>query len=287
LTFLCPVIEFLHSVVKGNHITMLTTRTVRSFLATALLLLPQLSAQQWTCQTYYGQPFEGYYNIQYTAFIPWSYIYGPSGCLWYGMYPPWPSVKKYKGDSLGPLQDLVPVPSYRVAHNALVQNRTQFSSGFLAKPGQTRNYGALSPVNGYALSPIDDDPVPLDCFLWNNSAYADRSKGQIGGSSFTRFLSSWASSTNLTGTASNPLESDSAKIYWNVNVNVNSSDLNYITGAASGVHTCFPGHAISVNGKIIYQWIPTQNDPAYVFSCLVLQQNQIQFQAPTYHVPCN
>jgi len=159
-----------------------------------------------------------------------------------------------------------------------------YQTNWIKFAGETRNYGAYSPVNGYSLSSQDEDFISDDCTLWNKSAYADP------------FAWSYAFSTpyagqaqvRLFGQAQNPLESASGSITWDMNTQVNTSNLLNITARVNYYHTAYPAHTILIQNFVVYNYTPPSNDPVFIFISLVLQANKvIGSQSFDTQVPCN
>ena len=174
--------------------------------------------------------------------------------------------------------------SWRTWSIVWFSNASQWIGNFLKDPGQTRAYGFLSPANGSTLSSQDEDGVAHDCYLWDDSGYADNSNWTYDVS----FPYSTQGQAHFSGSGSNPFESSLAKISWDMRTVVDTSNLDWVTAYVNYNHTCYPSHGIMVNNYLIYQYIPPRNDTTYIFNCLVLQSGKIigQQQSST-HVPCN
>jgi hypothetical protein len=237
--------------------------------------------QQWTCNTYDGQPFEGLKKSSYNAYIPGDNIIGGSPCYYYIGGDLYPFAKHYKADGQ-PVQDFYPVAPARVMQMQFFQYDQ--SQGTLRAASETRAYGAFSPANGSTLSFADEDGVPNDCYLFHGSGYG-MTNGYNEQITFPQYRQAQA---HLWGTAANPLDYPIATIAWDVNVVQNYQDLNYVTAYANVTHTCFPAHVVQATNAILYHWTPPQNDPNYIFGCLVLHSGNISgVVTPTRRVPCN
>ena len=90
------------------------------------------------------------------------------------------------------------------------------------------------------------------------------------------------------GTASNPLESNLAKIAWDMRVYMNGDNPNNAQVTEVNYnHTCFPAHMIKVQEYTVYEWKPTSDDIGYLATGLVLQLNKIIGDVhPNKQVPC-
>jgi hypothetical protein len=262
-------------------------------MARLLLLIVLASAgslygqYQWSCHypdlgypPYDGSAWEGFHSVKYVSYIPADYIQGPSSCTYDSAGP----VKKiYKGDP-GAILYGFPPQSWRTSSFYTFTITDGYRGPFWNDPGQTRNYGYHSPANGSTLSSADEDGVANDCYLWNQSGYADNSN-------WVYDLSipySTQGQVHYSGTGSNPLESSFARIAWDLRTVVDISNLDRITASVNYNHTCFPAHSVSVNNFVVYNWTPPRADGSYIFNCLVLQLDKVVGQqSSATQVPCN
>jgi len=188
----------------------------------------------------------------------------------------------YKGDPGAVPPYYAPIQSARVYSNAGFSAQWNFKIVWFSV-GQTSQYGYGSPANGSTLSAADQDGVPNDCYLWNQSAYA--SKADMHGDIT---LNSTNATTHLYGSGANPLEFDWSPITWDTTTVVDWSNLDYVTAKVTHYHhTCYPSHIIYVNDWIVYRYDAPRNDTSYITSCL-LGLNPIDgYQTAATHVPCN
>jgi hypothetical protein len=160
--------------------------------------------------------------------------------------------------------------TYRDTESVLVVPDIQQVSGFFPNTGQSRNYSVGSPANGSTLSAADEDGIPNDCRLWNQS-------GTASPSGFTYDASypvAHQGQVHFSGSASNPLEPP-APINWDMRTVINTPNPAAPTAIVNYNHTCFPAHQIKVNGTIVYLYTPPRNDTTYIFGCLALQSGKI------------
>lgn len=273
---------------KRIHLNMMRTACLVTCATFQVGLLP--AQYQWSCHypnlgypPYDGRAWEGNHNVAYVSYIPVSLIDGPTTCR----YPPvGPLVatpnKKYKGDAGAIIYGYGP-QSWRTesVYNFTVAG---YRGPFWHDPGQTRNYGYGTPKVGTTWSTADEDGVGADCYLWNDSAYADNSNWIYDLS----IPNQTQGQVHYSGTGSNPLESSTARIAWDMRTLIDITNLDNITAKVNYNHTCFPAHAILVNNFLVYQYTPTRADTLYLINCLVLQLDKvIGQQSAATHVPCN
>jgi hypothetical protein len=192
--------------------------------------------------------------VAYSAYIPVDHISGPSGCV----YRTTPVQYIYKGDG--------GYGSYRATETAEFNAATLAVSDFFPMTGQTRQYAYGSPANGATLSYLDEDGIPNDCHLWNQS-------GQAPYSNFSHVPLN--EGTNLgalqfSGSASNPLQTTWAAISWNMITTINVSNPAAPTASVTYNHTCYPAHQVKVgpNNTVVYSYTPPYNNLAYLAYCL-------------------
>ena len=251
---------------------------VSVFLIAATQTAP---AQQWTCHYSNGTPWEGGHDVTHAAFIPGDHVYPPpvSGCTYGGQW----TVYLYKGDP-----GAIP-PGYGPIQSARVYNTADFQYLWKLKllnfdVGQTNQYGYHSPANGSTLSAADQDNLPNDCLLWNQSTYAkkDGMHGDI-------TLNPTNGTAHLYGSGANPLEFDWFPITWDITTRVDWSNLDYVTAKVTHYHhTCYPSHIVYVNDWIVYRYDAPSNDTLYITGCLSGVYAPIDgSQTAATHVPCN
>ncbi len=275
-----------------NKSLFATTGRLLLVLLTSFSLLAQ--DRVFSCPAYGGGYLPISWSPTYSAYIPFDHISGATPCYYSG-FPQGPVTKIYKGDGLADIGDGWPIQSARTYQDFFFhgsfQNSAQpytppYQSGLVNSVGQTRNYGAFSPVNGSILSSADEDNVPNDCYLWNQADYADMSM-MFGDLTITGPTGE-SGNAHFDGTASNPLENSTAKIAWDMRVTMDGSDPNNARVTTVDYnHTCFPAHVVKVQEWTVYHYEPPSSDTTYVFGCLVLQQGKIIGQSqPNEQVPC-
>jgi hypothetical protein len=199
------------------------------------------------------------FNVAYSAYIPVDHVDGPASCTYqgqsYGML--------YLGDANR--------GSYRTTESLWITPDLVRSSGFFSDTGETRNYGYGSPANGSTLSLLDEDNIQNDCYLWNNKGKADPS----GFTYDVTFPYSNQGQVHFAGSSSNPLESQLARISWDMRTSITTSLTSSSTALVHYNHTCYPAHQIKVNGTVVYLYTPPRNDTTYLFNCLVLQLDKV------------
>jgi hypothetical protein len=191
--------------------------------------------------------------VQYEAYIPVDHVNGPSYCSY--------NVNLvqllYKGD--GPSGT-----TYRAAEGITLVPDPGFSLAPWANTGETRNYGFGSPVNGQTLSSADEDGIANDCYLWNAAGYAAHNWTPT-----VTYPQSHQAIATLSGTAQNPLEAQFGGIQWNMLVKVDTTNPAAPTALVSYQATCYPAHQVSVNGTVVYTYVPPVDTPAYIVACLL------------------
>jgi hypothetical protein len=192
------------------------------------------------------------FDVQYQAYIPVDYVTGPRPCFYYANL----VQLKYKGDGTS--------GTYRAAEGITLVPVGGFSLTPWADTGQTRNYGFGSPANGLALSDADEDGIANDCYLWNAADTASHPWTPT-----VTYPTGSTAVTTLSGTASNPLEPQVGGIKWSILVGVDTSDPNASTATVNYQHTCYPAHQITVNGQVVYSYVPQDDSPLYIATCLL------------------
>jgi hypothetical protein len=189
----------------------------------------------------------------------------------------------YKGDP-----GAIP-PGYGPIQSARVYSTADFQYYFQLKVlnfdvGQTSQYGYHSPAIGSTLSSADQDGVPNDCFLWNQSAYANKANmhGDI-------TLNSTNGTAHLYGSGANPLESSWFPTTWDITTVVDWSNLDYVTAKVTHYHhTCYPSHIVYSRDWIVYRYDAPSNDTSCITGCLSGLYAAIDnSQTVATHVPCN
>jgi hypothetical protein len=209
------------------------------------------------------------FTVGYNAYIPVDHVSGPSGCTWAGGQ----GVSYiYMGDAYR--------GTFRAAESIQVVPDVQQSSGFFQDTGQTRQYGYGSPANGSTLSSQDEDGIPNDCYLWNNSGKAIPAFPYD-----VTFPYPHQGQVHYSGSASNPLESSLATIQWDMRTVLDTTNPQSPTAYVNYNHTCYPAHQIKVNGSIIYSYQPSYNDPNYLYQCLTLHVGTVIGQTNPVGVP--
>lgn len=260
-----------------------------SFLMSLLCLFsqPALAQYQWSCHypnfgyvPYDGRAWEGNHNVKYVSYIPVDHIQGPTTCAYPGAGS---IVKIYKGDP-GAIIYGYPPQSWRTS-SYYSFTLSPFSEGpFYKDPGQTRNYGYGSPINGSTLSSADEDGVARDCYLFNDSGYANNSNWIV---DLTRPYTTQGQ-VHYSGNGNIPTETVSGSIDWDMRTVIDTSNLDNITAKVNYNHTCYPAHAILLNNLLVYQYTPGRNDGSYLFNCLALKLDKvINEQSSCTRVPCN
>jgi hypothetical protein len=192
--------------------------------------------------------------VAYSAYIPVDHVSGPSGCL-YGLVP---VQYIYKGDG--------GYGTYRATETAEFNAATLNVADFFPMTGLTKQYGYGSPANGASLSARDEDNVPHDCYLWNWTAQAPYSNF-----SYTPLNEGTnLGALQLSGSASNPLETTLAAISWNMITTINVSNPSQPTASVQYNHTCYPAHQVKVgpDNTVVYSYTPPYNNLAYIAACL-------------------
>lgn len=201
-----------------------------------------------------------------TAYIPVDHIPGPRPCTNYTFEDHRQIPMLYKGDAFR--------GTYRTNQSILLFTDARGVSDFLPNTGPTRNYGFDSPTTGNTLSsyPLtsdiyygpyfgaDEDGIPDDCYHWNKSGKAETGFMQDYGVQFPGFPNVIV---NLHGLGQDPLEPRIGGIQWDMNVEItnNSAVVHYD-------HTCYPAHQVKVNGTVVYSYLPSHNNTAYLVGCL-------------------
>jgi hypothetical protein len=170
--------------------------------------------------------------------------------------------------------------TYRTTESLQIAPNGQTSSGFFEDTGNTRNYGFDSPAYGGTLSQADEDGIELDCFLWN-----DAGKAVPAFSYDVSYPYAYQGQVHYSGSASNPLESLSPPIAWDMRVVVDTTNPNSPTASVNYNHTCYPAHQIKVNGTIVYLYTPPENNLAYITACLAQINPKITGQTSAVPVP--
>jgi hypothetical protein len=210
------------------------------------------------------------FTVGYNAYIPVDHVLGPTTCTYtkYSLA----VTKIYMGDANR--------GTYRTAEQIFVVPDLQQSSNFFQGTGQSRNYGYGSPANGSTLSSLDEDGVAHDCYLWNDAATATPAFSYDVSYPYVH-----QAQVHYTGSASNPLESSSATITWDMRTVLDTTNQQSPTAYVNYNHTCYPAHQIKVNGVVAYFYTPPSNDPSYLFGCLVLHTNKLVGQTSPMTVP--
>jgi hypothetical protein len=222
--------------------------------------------------------------VQYSAYIPVDQVSGPTACtnhLPYGLL-------LYEGDAFR--------RTYRTTESLLVVPGPQKYSNVFARGGPTRNYQVpSSPANGFfanlsstptgdpwrdPYSGADEDNVQYDCHLWNNKDEA--SNAGMRGVNVT--FGNPVTQVNLFGQGSNPLESPSAAIKWNLVISLDTTDpANPKAWVSGSTETCYPAHVVKVNGTVVYQYVPCNNcnNVLYLAACLTGSGSPVSPSSPT------
>lgn len=211
----------------------------------------------------------GTFRVEYSSYIPVDNVIGANSCSYFNT----PINLIYMGDALR--------SSFRTRQYLKIAPDTQGSSGYQPQTGESRNYGYGSPANNSTLSTADEDGVPLDCYLWNNSAFASTQNFSYDVS----FPYSHQGQVHDTGSASNPLESSLATITWDMRTVIDTTNPQSPTAYVSYNHTCYPSHQIKVNGQVVYLYTPPQNDFNYLTNCLLFHNNKVTGQTNPVSVP--
>jgi uncharacterized repeat protein (TIGR02543 family) len=224
------------------------------------------------------------FTVQYSAYIPVDQVSGPTACtnhLPYGLL-------LYEGDAFR--------RTYRTTESLLVVPGPQKYSNVFARGGPTRNYQVpSSPANGFfanlsstptgdpwrdPYSGADEDNVQYDCHLWNNKDEA--SNAGMRGVNVT--FGNPVTQVNLFGQGSNPLESPSAAIKWNLVISLDTTDpANPKAWVSGSTETCYPAHVVKVNGTVVYQYVPCNNcnNVLYLAACLTGSGSPVSPSSPT------
>jgi hypothetical protein len=225
------------------------------------------------------------FSVQYAAYIPVDHVPGPTACPFYGIVPTRWTQKLYLGDAYR--------GSYRTTQSLFVIPDIQTNNNFFSQTGATRNYGYGSPSNNGLISSYlidadpydgryggsDEDGVRNDCYLWNDKDHADTGSMSAYGISFP---TGTQAQVNFYGSAPNPLEPSlfgNISIKWNMTVIIDDSSPNQPTAYVTYTHTCYPAHIVKVNGVVVYERRPNQNDPDYLSKCLTGRLPQIMGQS--------
>jgi hypothetical protein len=283
-----------------NEQTKNRARRQASRLVLAFTIATQLAtAQQWDCRypTPYppdpslaGTSWEGLKKSSYNAYIPGDHVIGGSWCNWYSFGNLFPFVKVYKADGSPVRQDYAVSPA-RVHHIQHYKHQNPYNP--IHDASETRAYGAYSPFTGN-LSFYDEDNRWFDCYLFHASGYGDTTDYHeqvtfpYSGSGYGQMSQA---QVRLYGTAFNPLDFDPAKIRWDINVVTNYwRGYSYVTSYANVSHTCFPGHVVMSQNRILYHYTPPRYDWGYVSSCLVFPNSStnmiVGLIAAQQQVPC-
>ena len=227
---------------------------------------------QWNSINTQGDPGAGnsswlaktqHYNVSYASYIPVDHILGPSPC-------PGQVVRLfYKGDSFR--------QTYRTTQSILAIPGANYSYGFFANTGPTRNYGTGSPQNGLTLDSVpltndiyngpyqgaDEDGFGNDCFKWNAAAQASTADMQEHASFFP---STTQANVQLVGIGRDPLEPQLQQvgIRWSMVTSIEESNPASPTATVTYNHTCYPAHIVKVNGTVVYSYQPPYNNTAYL-----------------------
>jgi hypothetical protein len=193
--------------------------------------------------------------VQYEAYIPVDHVLGPLSYCYFNILNP-PVQLIYKGD--GPSG-----ASYRAMESVTAVPDAGFSFPPSSATGQTRNYGYGSPANGSTLSSLDEDGIALDCYLWNNAGQSTQTWTPT-----VTYPSAHKAVINFSGTANNPLVLQIGGIQWSMLVGLDTSNPAAPTATVNYLHTCYPAHQVSVNGVVVYSFVPTDNSPDNILFCL-------------------
>jgi hypothetical protein len=195
------------------------------------------------------QPPPPAFAVTYQAYIPVDHVTGPDVCNY--------NVNLvnllYKGDANG---------GYRAAEGVTLVPDVGISLSPSGSTGQTRNYGFGSPANGQTLSQLDEDGAQYDCYLWNNAGQAP-----VEWSPTVSYPQAHQAVAALSGTAQNPLVVQFGGIQWNMSVKVDTSQGSPVATIVYQ-NTCYPAHQVSVNGQVVYSYVPNDDTTAYIVACL-------------------
>jgi hypothetical protein len=211
------------------------------------------------------------FAVGYNAYIPVDHVQGALTC-------------SYSTNSFVPLTYIGDGNrgTFRTAEQIRIVPDLQQSSGFFQDTGQSRSYGWASPFNGSTLSDLDEDGVPLDCYLWNDAA-----KATPAFSHDESYPSAHQAQAHYAGSASNPLETSQATITWDLHTVLDTTNPQSPTGYVNYNHTCYPAHQIKVNGALIYLYTPPRNDPDYLTGCLLFHIGMVSGQTSSVSVPAH
>jgi hypothetical protein len=82
------------------------------------------------------------------------------------------------------------------------------------------------------------------------------------------------------------LESSTAAIKWNLVISLDTTDpVNPKSWVSGGTETCYPAHIVKVNGTVVYQAVPSQNNVVYLGACLEGSGSAISPSSPTVVPP--
>jgi hypothetical protein len=203
-------------------------------------------------------PATPHFKVEYAAYIAVDHVVFPHPCVYNG-----------RGVSLLYLGDK-DRGTHRAGQSLVVIPNAQWKYNFSYDVGQTRNYGFGSPVNGSTISSLDEDSNPDDCYLWNNSGYADPSHMTL--VSVTYPYATQAQ-VHFLGYAGNPLELNPfpdpiGDINWDMNVVIDDSNPSAPTAQVAYSHTCYPAHIVKVNNTTVYEYLPLHDNAPYIVNCL-------------------
>jgi len=91
--------------------------------------------------------------------------------------------------------------------------------------------------------------------------------------------------SHFVGSSSNPLENQTATITWDMRTVLDTANPQSPTAYVNYNHTCYPAHQIKVNGVVIHSYIPPDNSPSCLFTCLVSHDYMRTGVSPTVTVP--
>lgn len=223
----------------------------------------QPSSSNAESATIAAEPSTSSFTVAYSSYIPVDHITGPGSCYYVVPTGSLLTYFIYKGDG--------GYGSYRTTESASFAPATLAVSNFFPMTGITRQYAFGSPANGSTLSYLDEDGVPNDCYLWNDTAQAPYSN-------FT--YSSYNYQTNVgaltfSGNASNPLETTLAAIDWSMTTFIDLSNPSQPMASVTYNHTCYPAHQVKVGASntVVYSYTPPSNTLPYITSCLTMGVN--------------
>ena len=193
------------------------------------------------------------FNVGYNAYIAVDHITAATSCTWAGQQVPY----IYIGDANR--------GTYRAVEQLQVIPDLQQSSNFFNDIGESRNYGNGSPANGSTLSSTDEDGIANDCWLWNNAKKTPQPTSYD-----VSYPYAHQAQVHYVGSVYNSLESSIATITWDMRTVLDTTNPQSPTAYVNYNHTCYPAHQIKVNGAVIYSYIPPDDSPNYLLTCLVL-----------------